>query len=85
MKTNPRKKPATQADVDRAKQDGMDFGISAAMAIMFSCLCDKFRWNRDYIQRLWVHVNELSEEIQQGRVSVADLRDTLKREYEVNV
>lgn len=39
-KTNPRRRPATMADVERAKQEAQAEAISYAMTIFFSVLCD---------------------------------------------
>ena len=37
-KTNPRRRPATQADVERAKKNAQGEAISLAMTIMFTAL-----------------------------------------------
>lgn len=40
-KANPRRRPATMADVERAKQEAQAEAISYAMTIFFTVLCDK--------------------------------------------
>lgn len=84
-KTNPRRRPATQADVDRAKKAAQGEAISLAMTIMFTALLDKEGFTQEDLQRLWREVNDLSDSIAQGYVSAADLRNVLRREYDVYV
>lgn len=83
-RTNPRRLPATQADVDRAKDAGMKEATGYAMAIMLTVLVDKFD-GADYIADVWREVNDLSDSVVKGYVTVADLRNTLKREYEIEI
>ena len=83
-KTNPKKKPITQADADRAWQDGVTKGVSNAMAIFLTVLLDKYN-GEEYIADLWKEVNKLSEEVREKRVSVSDLRRVLFDEYGVQV
>ncbi len=82
-KTNPRRRPATQADVDRAWKDGMMKGIDNAIIIFLSVLVDKFN-GADHIADVWEEINKLSEEIKEGRVSFADLKTVLKEEYGID-
>lgn len=84
-KTNPRRRPATQADVERAKKAAQGEAISLAMTIMFTVLLDKEGFTQEDLQRLWREVNDLSDSIAQGYVSAADLRNVLRREYSVYV
>jgi len=83
-KTNPRNRPATQADVRRAWEKGVDEGCTIACAIMLTVLADKFD-GKDYIPDIWREVNKLSDEIKEKRVSVSDLRRVLLNEYGVEV
>ena len=83
-KTNPRKIPRTQADVDRAWDKGVLAGVSNACAIFLTVLLDKFDGG-DYIAEVWNEINKLSAEVNERRVSVADLRRVLLEEYEIEV
>ncbi len=83
-KTNPRRRPASEADCHRAWEKGVLDGVSNACAILLTVLADKFDGG-DYIPDIWAEVNKLSEEIKERRVSVADLRHTLLEEYGINV
>lgn len=59
-KTNPRKRPATQAK-------------------------DKNGFSNEELQDTWDNVENLSESIKDGYVSVYDLRTVLREEYEIYV
>ena len=84
MKTNPRKRPASQADVNRAWEQGVNDGVTNATTIILTVLVDKFN-GADYIRDVWREVQKLSEEVGERRVSVTDLRRTLLEEYEIEV
>lgn len=84
MKTNPRKRPATMADVNKAKAKAVTKAVRMASAIFLTVLCDKFG-GADYIPDVWREVNKLSESIKEGRVSVNDLIRTLDEEYDIIV
>lgn len=83
-KINPRRRPATKADVDRAWEDGVLAGVTNACAIFLTVLVDKFDGG-PFIPYVWREINKLSEEIKEGRVSVADLRCVLREEYGIEV
>lgn len=84
-KLNPRRRPATMQDVERAKRAAQEEAITNAMAIFFTVLCDKGHADPERLRRIWRDVNELSDAIIKGYVSVGDLRETLKREYGIEV
>lgn len=84
-KVNPRRKPATQADILKAKKDATSEAISFAWAILFTVLHDKEGWGKVRLQRLWAEVGELSDSIAKGYVSVTDLKHTLKEEMGVEL
>lgn len=81
---NPNKIPRTQADVDRAWDEGVIIGVRNATAIFLTVLVDKFN-GRDWVPDIWAEINKLSEEVSEGRVSVPDLRRVLREEYGVDV
>ena len=83
-KVNPRKRPASQADVKRAWEDGVNDGVTNATAILLTVLVDKFN-GADYIRDVWREVQKLSEEVGEHRVNVNDLRRVLLEEYEIEV
>ena len=83
-KVNPKKIPRTQFDCDRAFDNGVIVGVRNASAIFMTVLVDKFN-GADWVQDVWKEITKLSEEVLEGRVSVSDLRDVLRKEYGVDV
>jgi hypothetical protein len=83
-KTNPRKKPATGADVKKAWQQGVKDGVQNATAIILTVLVDHFGM-AEQIPDVWKAVCKLSEEVGDNMVSLADLRHVLLTEYKIEV
>ena len=84
-KVNPRRQPATKADVERAKRSAVAKAIRQTQAIVFSALADKDGWDADQLLKLWWEVKDLSDSIAQGYVKIPDLMDTLRQVYGVTV
>lgn len=81
-KINPRRKPATQEDVNRAWGEGVIEGIRCMEAIVLNCLCDKYADDVD-VEQFWSDLNKLSESFAEGRFTIPDIRNMLKEEYKV--
>ena len=79
-KVNPRRRPATEADIIRARKEAVDEAVNLASAIILTVLVDKFDMG-EQIPDVWKEINKLSEEIRECRVSVSDLTYVLKTEY----
>ena len=58
--------------------------MNCASAIFLTVLADKFG-GEDIIPAVWNEIVKLSEEVKERRVSLADLRRTLREEYGVEV
>ena len=84
-KVNPRRRPATMADVNRAVEQATNDALTASAAIFLTVLCDKESADAEIIQRVWQEMQELSQSIIDGYVSVADIKDTLRKEYGVDI
>lgn len=84
-KINPRKRPATQADVEKAKKQATDEAVSLAMTIFLTVLKDKNGFSNEELQDTWANVESLSASIRDGYVSIYDLRTVLREEYEIYV
>ena len=84
-RVNPRRQPATKADVERAKRSAVAKAIRQTQAIVFSALADKEGWDAEQLMKLWWEVKDLSDSIAQGYVKIPDLMDTLRQEYGVTV
>lgn len=80
-KVNPRKRPATAADVKRAK----DEAIQIVWAIFFSVMRDKEGYGNRRLKRLWDEVNALADSVSQGYVSITDLARTLRDEAGIEI
>ena len=85
MKTNPRKLPATQADVKRARKEGQEFGTRMATVLFLSVLLDKEGADGEIIRRVWNEINDLAQSVVDGYVNLHDLRKVLLDEYEIEV
>ena len=84
-KTNPRRRPATWADVERAKKEAQAEAVKLAWSILFYALTDKEGMTVEELQRIWDKVNDISDSVAQGYVNVADLRNVLREEYGINI
>ena len=84
-KVNPRRRPATMVDVNRAAAQATNDALTASAAIFLTVLCDKENADAEIIQRVWQEMQELSQSIIDGYVSVADIKDTLRKEYGVDI
>lgn len=79
-KVNPRKRPATQADILKAKKDAQNTAINYAWAIFFTVMVDKEGYGKKRLNRIWEEVNDLSDSVAQGYVSINDLLQALEEE-----
>lgn len=84
-KVNPRRIPATLADVEKARGSGRAEGVSGAIVVFFTVLLDKYGATAENLQELWKHINDLSESIEKGYVNLYDLQKVLAEEYEITV
>lgn len=79
-RVNPHRKPATKADVEKAKREAENNAVDYAFAIMFSALRDKEGWGKVRLARLWREVNYLSDSVAKGYISINDLMTALEEE-----
>lgn len=84
-KPNPRKIPATKADIEKAKKQGTDKAATFAIAIIFTALTDKMGWTKEQLLELWGHVDYISDSVTKGYVTIPQLLHTLKEEYGVSI
>lgn len=84
-KINPRKRPATWADVEKAREAGRREAERYTLAIVLTVLYDKESAEKEDVCRVWQEINNLSESIALGYVSMGDLLHVLKTEYEVDI
>lgn len=79
-KTNPRNRPASQADIIKAKKQAQTQAMNITWAIFFTVMRDKEGYGKERLKRVWKEVNELSDSIAQGYVNVKDLMRVLDEE-----
>lgn len=84
-RVNPRRKPASQADIRMAKKEATEAAVKLAWSILFTVLRDKEGFELEDLRRVWDEVDDLSDSIAQGYCTVADLRDVLKQEIGANI
>lgn len=80
-KTNPRRIPRTQADVDRAHERGRDEGINGALTLMLYTLMDKFGADDAQLREFADAFCYTIDSINRGYITDADLRKVVKEEY----
>lgn len=81
MKVNPKRKPRTEADVRRAYAHGHEKGTERSLVITLYLLQDKYNATDEDLQEFAAAYNKISEEIREGRITEADLRNVMKEEY----
>lgn len=81
----PSRKPATQADVLRAKQKGVEDAVRLVQAMVFTVLLDKEGYDEEGLQRVWAELEYLSDSINQGYVNLPDLVHILREEYHLKL
>lgn len=79
-KVNPRRKPATVADVEKAAKQAQEIAVKAAWSIFFTVMRDKEGYGGKRLMRVWQEINELSDSVSKGYVSLNDLMRTLEDE-----
>jgi len=84
-KTNPNRRPATQADVERARREGRVDGARFMAATYTMVLRDKKRDTlpEGELLEIWKMVDKLWQEIREGRISYADILHTLEEEEQI--
>lgn len=81
MKTNPRRRPATQADVTKARNEG----IRIACKVTLFVLRNYFGFGKTRLVRFWDHFESMCEEIGRGELKVKDIDQALLDEYGIEV
>lgn len=84
-RVNPYRRPATMADVNKAKREAKDVAVEIAWSIFFTVLCDKEGCSQDDLRRIWKEVEDLSDSIAKGYCTVRDLRSILREEMGVDI
>lgn len=78
---NPRKIPRTQADVDRAEEQGRITGMEFMATVTLWVLLDKHNAPDDEIQTFAEEIKYLLDSIAKGYVSYPDIVRAMKEEH----
>lgn len=84
-KKNPRNIPRTQADVDKAREQGMVFGTEFALNIVLYVLKDKYGSNDEDIMKLRDEFVYQIDSISKGYLKYTDVKRALQTEYDLSV
>ena len=84
-KVNPRRKPVSEADLNRAKATASDHAVKLAIAIFLTVLKDDFDFDNDQLVHAWERLDKLSQEVAEHRISAWDLINVLHEEYNVDL
>ena len=84
-KVNPRKRPATGADVEKAKKDATNEAIKRVLYLVLYILIEKHDAPYDDIQQLAQEINYYAVSITNGYVSWKDIERVVVDEYKVSL
>lgn len=84
-KLNPRRRPVTGADVERAKREATTDAIRRTIYLMLYILIDKHDAPKSDIKQFAEEINYYAESIQEGRITWKDLEHVVREEYDVEL
>lgn len=84
-KVNPRRRPATQADIERAKQDATELATKRAFILIFNVLRDKEGYDLDGLRRVWIEALDLADSVAKGYCKLSDLNEVLREEEGIRI
>lgn len=84
-KTNPRRRPATQADINRAKTEATDAAMTRLLQMVLYVLVDKHNATHEELGQLAAEVNYVADSINRGYLKFSDITNVLEGEYDVHL
>ena len=86
-KVNPRKHlfHMNEQELKKELQKAANNGVGLALALFITVMVDKYGFDQDQVKELWGHLDKLSEEVKEGRVSAWDLKTVLLEEYNIEL
>lgn len=84
-KVNPRRRPATEADVRRAKDEAICKAIVLAKVLTFTALLDLDIIKPEQVKPAWAKTNYLADSANKGYCSIQDMYNTLIEEYGIDL
>ena len=83
--TNPKKKPATQYDVDRARREGRYEGFNGLLSMFLWVASEDFGFTDGDLEKLRERILFYCGEIKDGRLKLADIISALKEEHDITI
>ena len=77
-KINPKRRPATFADVERGVRQGIDTGVNKAIKMCLYILMDKHNAPREDVQQLAEEIAWLAQHLNERTISWGDVDKVLK-------
>lgn len=84
-KTNPKKIPATQYDVERARREGRYEGFNGLMSMFLWVAAEDFGFTDGDLEKLQQRILYYCAEISAGRLKLADIISALKEEHDITI
>jgi hypothetical protein len=84
-KPNPRNRPATAADVERAKKSAHILALKQMIYLFLYILIDKHDAKRQDLKVLAGEINYYAESISEGRITWKDIERVVRDEYEIEL
>lgn len=84
-KINPRRRPATEADVARAKAQAVDEAMTRMLQMVLYALVDKHGATHEELAQFAAEVNYLADSINRKYLGFADIERMLSEEYDVHL
>lgn len=84
-RVNPNRRPATMADINKARNDAKNMAVEIAWSIFFTVLRDKEGYTQADLRRVWDEVEYLSDSITNGYCTIKDLRSILHEEAGIDL
>ena len=84
-KTNPKKIPATQYDVERARREGLEEGYTTMMQIFLFVFLDAFHASDEDLEKMGERLKFYLTEIHAGRLKPQDIVSATDIEYDYNI
>lgn len=84
-KTNPRRIPRTQADVEKAESEGHVHGAEFMLYVVLFLLEDRIGLSHEKVKELGDAVGDYCVQLKKSEIKIRDVRLALKEEYGLTV
>lgn len=82
---NPRRIPATQADVNKAREEGRHEGYLKLLTLFLWVWCEDFGASDDDVRRMGERIKFYAEEVASGRLRWKDIKEAMADEHDWNI